>query len=92
MYEKVRRLYESGEIERWLAYCQVEREDWPDLMQDVAVRLLSAKKEKIRSWESYVIGVIRNEYWGSRGRWAQERRRKKVTVELSEARGEVYDP
>lgn len=92
MYDEIRKMYESGEIRKLLAWCGVPKDCWDDLAQDVAVILLSTPPGHIRKLGEFTIAIIRNQYFSPRGDfYKRERRWKKNRVGLSESYGEVSD-
>mgnify|MGYP006908799897 CR=1 FL=1 len=91
MYDKVRAMYESGELDRILRYCKVKAEDFDDLKQEVAVLLLT-KKEDIGELGKYTIGLVNRLYYGKHSSWyKKEGRWKKSRTGLQEARREISE-
>lgn len=91
LHDEVRRLYESGEIDRLLRFCKVRDRDFDDLKQEVAVWLLTSK-EKIKKLPEYTISLIRRQYHSKKSKWYKEETRwRENKVELSHFNGEIPD-
>ena len=92
MYEQIRAMYESGEIDRILRYCGVRAEDFDDLKQEVAVLLLETPPGKIRKLGEYTISLINRQYHSTKSRWwKKEGRWKKCRRKLPPALSEIPD-
>lgn len=92
LHDDVKRLYESGEIDRLLRFCKVRDRDFDDLKQEVAVWLLTSR-ENIKNLPAYTISLVRKQYHSKKSKWyADERRWQENKVELSKLGGEIPDP
>ena len=87
--DEVRRMYESGELERLCRMCGVGERHLADFVQEVALRLLT-KGEKAHNLQAYTVTLIRKQYYGRKGKWWKEEGRwNAARVELQDARGEI---
>ena len=69
MYDKIRELFESGEIDRLLRLNGVRKRDWEDFKQEVAVILLTASPQKVQDLTRYAMGVIKRQYHSRKSSW-----------------------
>ena len=92
MYDRVRAMYESGELDRILRYCKVRAEDFDDLKQEVAVILLTKKEGEAADLGKYTIGLVNRLYYGRHSLWAKkEGRWKKNRVGLQASCSEISE-
>lgn len=91
LHDDVKKLYETGEIDRLLRFCKVRDRDFDDLKQEVAVWLLTSR-EKIKNLSAYTISLIRQQYFSRKSKWYKDERRwSENKVELSKLNGEIPD-
>ena len=69
MYDEIRELFESGEIDRLLRLNGVRRRDWDDFKQEVALILLSTPPQKIHDLTKFTMGVIKRQYHSRKSSW-----------------------
>ena len=92
MYDEIRELFESGEIDRLLRLNKVRRRDWEDFKQEIAVILLTTPAQKVKNITRYAMGVIKRQYHSRKSSWYLTYRAwDEQRAELADAYSEISE-